>query len=99
RTKIVWQALTLDASDLGSDKCKIWENALGQIEQPTTGTLAARAKPTPQSTDRCSLYETAGYTRLENQLYRVEVHDGGALGSATLKWSRENGTVVSRIIK
>src|SRR5207253_1100685 len=40
-----------------------------------------------------------GFTRLENQLYRVEVHNGGVLpGNApTLKWSRENGSVVTTI--
>jgi hypothetical protein len=99
RSKIVWQVLTIDASDLGTDKCKIWQNALKHIDQPTTGTLEARAKPSPKSTDKCSLYETAGYTRLENQLYRVEVHNGGDLGAATFKWSRENGAVVSKITK
>jgi hypothetical protein len=35
-----------------------------------------------------------GYQGSENQLYRVEIHDGGALGSATFKWSRDNGSVV-----
>lgn len=99
RTKIVWQVKTLNASSLGSDKCKIWQNALGKIDQRTTGTLEARAKPSPESNDRCSLYETAGYTRLENQLYRIEVHDSGNLGTAKFKWSRENGSVVSRITK
>jgi len=38
----------------------------------------------------------AGYTRLENQLYRVEVHQGGALGAgATFKWSRDDGSVAA----
>ncbi len=35
-----------------------------------------------------------GYLGTENRLYRVEIHDGGALGQATFKWSRDNGTVV-----
>jgi hypothetical protein len=35
-----------------------------------------------------------GYQGTENRLYRVEIHDGGALGSATFKWSRDNGSVV-----
>lgn len=99
RTKIVWQIKTLDASKIVSDKCKMWEEALKQVDLVTTGTLRARAMPSPKNSDRCSLYETAGYTRLENQLYRIEVHDSGDLSAATFKWSRENGTVVSRIIK
>jgi len=37
----------------------------------------------------------AGYRRLENQLYRVEIHKGGQPGTATFKWSRDNGSVVT----
>jgi hypothetical protein len=36
-----------------------------------------------------------GYRRLENQLYRVEIHGGGSeLDQITIKWSRDNGCVV-----
>jgi Family of unknown function (DUF6519) len=35
-----------------------------------------------------------GYTGAENHLYRVEIHDAGALAQATFKWSRNNGSVV-----
>lgn len=38
-----------------------------------------------------------GYEGLENQLYRVEIHDGGKLDEATFKWSRDNGTTVNKI--
>jgi hypothetical protein len=61
-----------------------------------TGRLAARSEPDPSSTDPCIVPEAAGYRRLENQLYRVEVHESGGLGSATFKWSRENGSIVTR---
>jgi hypothetical protein len=62
----------------------------------STGRLAARSEPDPTTTDPCVVPEEAGYRRLENQLYRVEIHAGGALDSATFKWSRENGSVVTR---
>ena len=39
----------------------------------------------------------AGYRGLENQLYRVEVHTPGPVGTATFKWSRDNATVASRV--
>ncbi len=42
---------------------------------------------------------SAGYRRLENQLYRVEVHQAGPRASATFKWSRDNGTVVTSVEK
>ncbi len=47
-----------------------------------------------------------GYQRLENQLYRVEIHNPGQAvkdnnqeKKATFKWSRENGSIVSAIEK
>ena len=45
----------------------------------------------------CILPPETGYQRLENQLYRVEIHDSGPDGTATFKWSRENGSVVCLI--
>jgi hypothetical protein len=40
------------------------------------------------------LPSVGGYNGLENQLYRVEIHQEGSLGEATFKWSRDNGSVV-----
>lgn len=45
----------------------------------------------------CQPIPAAGYQGLENQLYRVEIHQGGDLSSATFKWSRENASVVTKI--
>ncbi|MBP2302791.1 DUF6519 domain-containing protein [Azospirillum picis] len=53
--------------------------------------LAARAEPQLTVTSLCEIAATTGYRRLENQLYRIEVHEGGA--SPSFKWSRENGSV------
>jgi uncharacterized protein DUF6519 len=61
--------------------------------QLTTGVVAS----TPAGP--CCLSDDTGYTGLENQNYRVEIHQGGS-GSdtadpalATFKWSRDNGSV------
>ncbi len=59
--------------------------------------LTARTAPTPPVTDLCQLPPRAGYQRTENQLYRIEVHHGGDLGTATFKWSRDNGTVATAV--
>lgn len=64
-----------------------------------SGTLNARSQPAEPGDDPCELPPSAGYRRLENQLYRVEVHDPGAADTATFKWSRDNGTVVTSIEK
>lgn len=53
--------------------------------------LAARSEPQLATTGLCEIAASAGYRRLENQLYRVEIHSGGA--APTFKWSRENGAV------
>jgi hypothetical protein len=62
----------------------------------STGTMAAM---TGQGSSDCSCQPipAAGYTGLENQLYRVEIHQPGDQTGATLKWSRENGSVVVAI--
>ena len=50
------------------------------------------------SDDVCLIPPSAGYQRLENQLYRVEIHHGGNRpNNLTFKWSRDNGTVVTSI--
>ena len=71
--------------------------ALDTLMAPSTGTLQAQAQPSPTSPSACAVPATAGYTSLENQLYRVEIHDGGDIagGKVTFKWSRENGSVVT----
>ncbi len=68
-------------------------NALAGQPRPR---LAARAEPQPAATSLCEIAATAGYRRLENQLYRVEVHAGGA--HPAFKWSRENGSVAYAVV-
>jgi hypothetical protein len=42
---------------------------------------------------------SSGYTGAENRLYRFEIHKGGAIGTATLKWSRDNGASLFRVLR
>jgi parallel beta-helix repeat protein len=70
-----------------------WDN----LTAPPTGTLNARTQTPSDPENPCLLPPTAGYQRLENQLYRVEIHQRGSLGTATFKWSRDNGSVVTNI--
>jgi len=62
-------------------------------------TLNARTQPPINPDGPCVVPPSAGYRRLENQLYRVEVHAPGGPGGATYKWSRDNGSVVTTIEK
>jgi hypothetical protein len=62
---------------------------------PSGGRLTTEVVPTSVAEDRsCLIAPSGGYRGLENRLYRVEIHQGGGLGEATFKWSRDNGSVV-----
>lgn len=101
RLKTVWQVKTalVDASVRCASKPPPWPEA-------STGQLSARAQPDAKSDKPCIVPPGAGYRRLENQLYRVEIHQAGPIwdgkkatlkDAATFKWSRENGSIAARI--
>jgi len=94
RAQTLWQVRWL--STPGPVGCLMPLAAYEAATATPTGTMAARVQPGGSANGPCVVPSTAGYRRLENQLYRVEVHDSGNLGTATFKWSRENGTVVAR---
>ena len=93
RTRTVWQVRWANVEEGATCGSVIpaWEQNTAQ----STGTLMARAAPATTPNDPCMLEPGAGYRRLENQLYRVEIHEPGPLGTATFKWSRDNGSVVT----
>lgn len=97
RTRTVWQVRCVRAGDLGSTVTCLSASAeyAAAIAAPT-GQLAARAEPGAAPPSPCVVPADAGYRRLENQLYRIEVHVGGPRGTATFKWSRDNGSIVTR---
>lgn len=69
---------------------------LGVMPAPNQGRMSAQ---TSGDSSDCSCQPTpaAGYRGLENQLYRVEIHQPGDESTATFKWSRENGFIVVAI--
>ncbi len=72
----------------------------GLAQPANRGYIKARAKaPTSPPKDPCTISPDARYRGTENQLYRVEIHKSGTAGTATFKWSRENGSVVFPILK
>lgn len=96
RARTVWQVKLLKLAGRGAscgDSISEWE----LLVAAAGGRLSARAQPEADAADPCLLPPGAGYRSLENQLYRVEVHGGGALGAATFRWSRDNATVVTAI--
>ncbi len=99
RSKTVWQvkALPVKPSASGPVSCGDAFPEWDDLVAPGTGALSARSEPTAATGNLCLLPPSAGYQRLQNQLYRVEIHQGGAPGTATFKWSRDNGAVLSAI--
>ena len=51
--------------------------------------------------DPCELPPIGGYRGLENQTYRVEIHEGGdpQTDTVTFKWSRENASVAMPVVE
>jgi hypothetical protein len=98
RSKVVWQVKLafLEAPPAAGAALPTCTSAGTPWPAAPTGMLAAGSAP-PAAGQPCILAPETGYQRLENQLYRVEIHTRGADGTATFKWSRENGSVVALI--
>ncbi|MGW6013405.1 DUF6519 domain-containing protein [Streptomyces sp. NPDC055210] len=102
RAKVVWQVLPLALADLDIEapdpsKDTVREAFARWARRRTVSSsrLAARAeRPGHADEDPCLVKPDARYRGPENQLYRVEIHAGGAAKDASYKWSRENGSVV-----
>ena len=96
RSRVVWQIKLLTVGDENADAtCKTDFPAWNSLTGATSGTLTARAQPETGTPNPCVVPPGAGYRRVENQLYRVEIHQGGPVGTATFKWSRENGSIAA----
>jgi hypothetical protein len=108
RALIDWQVFPFAAAARCAD---VAENDLWKaLIAPSTGTLAVLKPAAAASNDPCSLTPGGGYTRLENLLYRFEVHggvpkagmstiDGPRFGlhDLKIKFSRRNASTLVRI--
>ena len=93
RARTICQVGLLPVKQTGID-CSTTTPEWTALVAASTGTLAARAQPDASTADPCLIPAKAGYRRLENQLYRVEIHDTTG-GKNTFKWSRDNGSVAT----
>ena len=104
RLQNVWQVRLLQVGQTSPPSspppalnCK---SAMPEFEQFTlasSGKLRARTQPPTTEESACLVPPETGYNRLENQLYRVEVHTGGARNQTSFMWSRDNASVVTTI--
>ncbi len=98
RAQTVWQVRVVPVAE-AAPNCLSDLAAWDAATAGSTGTLTARAQPETTSTDPCIVPPSAGYRGLENHLYRVEIHAAGAVGAATFKWSRDNGSLVFPVVE
>lgn len=101
RSQVVWRVRAADfpgnrkLEDVEKDWSTFW---VEQWQSPNRGKLEAQAKPdASKDASPCVASPESRYRGLENQLYRVEIHNGGKAGEATFKWSRDNGSVTFAI--
>ncbi|MFE3737057.1 DUF6519 domain-containing protein [Streptomyces sp. NPDC059134] len=103
RLKVVWQVLPLPGAALELDTADGAPRNQDQVReafarwaaaQTSTARMAARSRRPEHADDEpCLVRPDARYRGPENQMYRVEIHEGGTAKEATFKWSRENGSV------
>ena len=100
RWQTVWQVRLLP--NVGGATCSSEDDEIPgwlDVIRPSAGRLTTDTIEIDPDEDPCELPPTGGYRGLENQTYRVEIHDGGAPGTATFKWSRDNGSVAIPVVE
>lgn len=104
RLQMVWQVKLLDLSGSSGVTCDSSIPAWDALIAPS-GSQLTTAVVQSTSSGPCCLTPSSGYTGMENQLYRVEIHQGGAANSsgasspvaATFKWSRDDASVITAV--
>jgi hypothetical protein len=90
RLQTAWQVKLLDLSKSPGATCDSaipgWPPVLSGGRLSTGTALSAPSGP-------CCLSAGTAYTGMENQFYRVEIHNIDATGTVTFKWSRDNAAV------
>lgn len=95
RTKVMWRVQL----ELLSGTMEYSDERLADFSRASQARMAAKIERGKISDDAgpCSTSINSGYGSLGNNLYRVEIHDGGRQEAATFKWSRDNGNVIRAV--
>ncbi|CAM5631599.1 DUF6519 domain-containing protein [Rhodanobacter lindaniclasticus] len=90
----------LDGGGQGNaSTCAVVRQLLGARATYALPRLRADLGQQAADDDPCMIAADARYRGMENQLYRVEIHQDGPAGTASFKWSRENGSVVFAVTR
>lgn len=96
RIQTVWQvgSMPVPPGTGCGDDIAAWD----ALVTPSAGRLSSRAQLASDGDDPCLLPPGAGYSGLENRLYRVEIHGPRSDGTMGFKWAIHNATVASAIL-
>jgi hypothetical protein len=109
RVQTVWQVKWLDVSSVQGATCSTPDSSMPPAWQNLLlppGTRLSTGVVQSSPTGPCCLTPNTGFTGLENQLYRVEIHQPGsslvtanrlAIAGGTFKWSRTNAAVATPV--
>lgn len=112
RLQTVWQVKVLDVSAVAPPVTGC-SNVTSSLFPPDSAGLLSTSTVTMGPSGPCCLTTGTGYTGLENQFYRVEIHQKGTAaaattpttyplpagsGTATFKWSRDNASVATSVL-
>lgn len=93
RLQTVWQVRLADLSDDPGATC---DSAIANWPPAPSAGLLSTGTVLSAPSGPCCLTSGAAYTGMENQCYRVEIHQPGT-ATATFKWSRDNGSVITSV--
>jgi len=95
RTRVMWRVKLEPLS--GTLKCRDERDSI--VCRASQERMAAKIERGRTSNDAgpCSTSINDGYGYLGNNLYRVEIHNGGRYSEATFKWSRDNGSIIRAV--
>jgi hypothetical protein len=106
RLQTAWQVKLMDLSNSPGATCT---SAISGWPPPASAGLLTTGTAPSAPSGPCCLTSGAAYTGMENQFYRVEIHQPGtaessavpptslASGIATFKWSRDNASVMTGV--
>ncbi len=106
RLQTVWQVKLMDLANSPGATCN---SVISGWPPPSSGGLLTTGTAPSAPSGPCCLTPGTAYTGMENQFYRVEIHQAGtadtsavppaslAAGTATFKWSRDNASVITGV--
>lgn len=112
RRQVVWRVIAVPATTAEHpeeypptdvDTARAWFDSWADRHARGDGRLAAATDQPPADPEPCTISPDSRYRGPENQLYRVEIHDGGEIVSGIdtavrFVWSRDNGSAAYPIV-